>query len=105
MIPRTYAHAYYARELTICALDMRSRSRAPYRGRPASNGKMALYYTEITAKTWISLSKGTKLLLYRKNHARSKLRAFHVKIIVCRPLNLAVGRLLKKMEKRFRITC
>ena len=68
---------------------------------PASNGKMALYYTEITAKTWISLSKGTKLLLYRKDHARSKLRAFHVKIIVCRPLNLAVGRLLKKkkMEK------
>ena len=31
--------------------------------RPASNGKMALYYMEITAKTWISLSKGTKLLL------------------------------------------
>ena len=79
---------------------MRSRSRAPYRGRPASNGKMALYYTEITAKTWISLSKGTKLLLYRKDHARSILRAFHVKIIVCRPLNLAVGRLLKKKKKK-----
>ena len=78
--PRTYAHAYYARELTIiCALDMRSRSRVPYRGRHL-NGKMALYYTEITAKTWISLSKGTKLLLYRKDHARSKLRAFHVKL-------------------------
>ena len=61
---------------------------------------MALYYTEIAAKTWISLSKGTKLLLYRNDHARSKLRAFHVKIIVCRPLNLAVGRLLKKKKKK-----
>ena len=100
--PRTYAHAYYARELTIyiCALDIRSRSRAPYRGRHLINGKMALYYTEIAAKTWISLSKGTKLLLYRKDHARSKLRAFHVKIIVCRPLNLAVDRLLKKKKKK-----
>ena len=48
----------------------------------------------------ISLSKGIKLLLYRKDHARSKLRAFHVKIIVCRPLNLAVGRLLKKKKKK-----
>ena len=27
---------------------------------------MALYYTEIAAKTWISLSKGTKILLYGK---------------------------------------
>ena len=34
--------------------------------------------------TWISPSKGTKLLLYRWDHARSKLRPFHVKIIVCR---------------------
>ena len=42
-----------------------------------------------------------KLLLYRKDHARLKLRLFHVKFIVCRPLNSAVGRLLKKkkMEK------
>ena len=61
---------------------------------------MALYYTEIAAKTWTSLSKGTKLLLYRKDHARSKLWASHVKIIVCRPLNLAVGRLLKKKKKK-----
>ena len=45
---------------------------------------MALYCTEIAAKTWISLSKGTKLLLYRKDHACSKLRPFHAKIIVCR---------------------
>ena len=50
----------------------------------SSNDKMALYYTEIAAKTWISLSKGTQLLLYRKDHARSILRAFYVKIIVCR---------------------
>ena len=70
---------------------------------PASNGKMAVYYTKIAAKTWISLSKGTKLLLYRKDHARSKLRAFHVKIIVCSPLNLAVGRLLKKKKKMEKI--
>ena len=65
------------------------------------NDKMALYYTEIAAKTWISLSKGTKPLLYRKDHARSKLSSFHVKIIVCRSLDLAVDRLLKKkkMEK------
>ena len=60
---------------------------------------MALYYTEIAAKTWISLFKGTELRLYRKNHARSKLRPFHVKIIVYRSLNLAVGRLLKKKKK------
>ena len=88
--------------LCICALDMRSRSRAPYRyrGRHLINGKMALYYTEIAAKTWISLSEGTELLLHRKDHARSKLRAFHVKIIVCRPLDLAVGRLLKKKKKK-----
>ena len=66
----------------------------------SSNDKMVLNYTEIAAKTWISLSKGTKLLLYRKDHARSKLRAFHVNIIVCRPLNLAVGRLLKKKKKK-----
>ena len=83
---RTYAHAYYARELTddIDAPDAI---------------KMALYYTEIAAKTWISLSKGIQLLLYRKDHARSILRAFHVKIIVCQSLNLAVGRLLKKKKK------
>ena len=66
----------------------------------SSNDKMALYYTEIAAKTWNSVSKGTQLLLYRKDHARSILRAFHVKIIVCRSLNLAVGRLLKKKKKK-----
>ena len=88
--PRTYAHAYYAyaRELTLL------------REIGSSNDKMALYYTEITANTWILLSNGTKLLLYRKNHARSILRAFYVKIIVCRALNLAVGRLLKNKKKK-----
>ena len=34
------------------------------------------------------------------DHARSKLRPFHVKIIVCRSLNLAVDRLLKKKKKK-----
>ena len=58
---------------------------------------------EIAAKTWISLSKGTKLRLYRKAHARLKLMPFHVKIIVYRSLNLAVGRLLKKKKKMEKI--
>ena len=31
---------------------------------------------------------------------RSKLRPFHVKIIVYRSLNLAIGRLLKKKKKK-----
>ena len=61
---------------------------------------MAAYYKELAAKTWISPSKGTKLLLYRKDHVRSKLRPFNVKIIDCRFLNLAVGRLKKKKKKQ-----
>ena len=65
-----------------------------------SNDNMAAYYEELAAKTWISPSKGTKLLLYRKDHVRSKLRPFHVKIIDCRFLNLAVGRLKKKKKKQ-----
>ena len=73
-----------------------------YGNRPNRDFLHLLYYTEIAAKTWISLSKGTQLLLYRKDHARSILRAFHVKIIVCRSLNLAVGRLLKKKKKKKR---
>ena len=44
--------------------------------------------------------KGTKLLLYRKDHVLSKLRSFHVKSNVCRSLNLAVGRLWKKKKKK-----
>ena len=35
-----------------------------------SNDNMAAYYKELAAKTWISPSKGTKLLLYRKDHVR-----------------------------------
>ena len=69
-----------------------------------SNDNMAPYYTELAAKTWISSSKGTKLLLYRKDHVRLKLRPFHVKIMVCRSLNFAVGRLLKKKKKMEKIT-
>ena len=57
---------------------------------------MAPYYTEIAANTWISPSKGTKLLL---DHERSKLRLFHVKIMFGRFLYLAVGHLLKKKKK------
>ena len=65
-----------------------------------SNDNMAAYYMELAAKTWILPSKGTKLLFYRKDHVRSKLRSFHVKIIVCRSINLAVGRLKKKKKKQ-----
>ena len=54
----------------------------------------------IVVKTWISPSKGTKLLLHRKNHVRSKLRPFYVKIMVCGSLNLAVDRLLKKKKEK-----
>ena len=64
------------------------------------NDNMAAYDKELAAKTWISPSKGTKLLLYRKDHVRSKLRPFHVKIVVCRSLNIAVGRLKKKKKKQ-----
>ena len=62
-----------------------------------------LTHGKIAAKTWILPSKGTKLLLYRKDHARSKLRPFHVKSMVCRSSNLAVGRLLKKKKKMEKI--
>ena len=49
----------------------------------------AAYYTELAGKSRISPSK----------HVRSKLRPFHVKIIVCRSLNLAIGRFKKKKKK------
>ena len=55
---------------------------------------MAPYYTEIVAKTWISPTEGTKLLLYM---------SISCKIMVCRSLNLAVGRLLKKKKKKKKI--
>ena len=61
---------------------------------------MVPYYTKITVKTWISPSKGMKLLLYRKDHVCSKSRPFHVKCMVYRSLNLAVGRLSKKKKKK-----
>ena len=63
---------------------------------------MAAYYTELPAKTWVSPSKGTKLLLYRKDHVRSKLRPFYAKIIVCRSSNLTVRRLKKKKQQKLR---
>ena len=64
-----------------------------------SNDNMAAYYKELAAKTWISPSKGTKLLLY------TKLRPFYVKIIDCRFLNLAVGRLKKKKKNQKIAVC
>ena len=60
-----------------------------------SNDNTASYYTEITANTWISPSKDTKLM-----YIPLKLRPFHVKIMVCRSLNLVVGYLLKKKKKK-----
>ena len=38
--------------------------------------------------------------MYTKYHARSKMRPLYVKIMVCRPFSLAVGRL--KEEERWR---
>ena len=35
----------------------------------------------------------TRLVLYRKDHARAKRRPLYVKIMVYRPFSLAVGRL------------
>ena len=57
---------------------------------------MALYYTERRLG-----SRFLKVHSFFCIHARSILRAFHVKIIVRRSLNLAVGRLLKKKKMRF----
>ena len=51
-------------------------------------------------RTWILPCKGTRLVLYTKDHARSKMRPLHVKIMVCRPFSLAVGRLKKKKKKK-----
>ena len=42
----------------------------------------------------------TRLVLYTKDHARSKMRPLYVKIMVCRPFSLAVGRLKKKKKKK-----
>ena len=43
--------------------------------------------------------EGTRLVLYTKDRARSKMRPLYVKIMVCRPFSLAVGRLKKKKKK------
>ena len=40
----------------------------------------------------------TRLVLYTKDHARSKMRPLYVKIMVCRLFSLAVGRLKKKKK-------
>ena len=54
---------------------------------------------EIVAKTWISPSKGTKLLLYRKDHVRSKLRPFHVKIMIFRSLKFSCRSFIEGEEE------
>ena len=96
------AHRYRMRTRThiIAEVYTRVRTRSIVGAIGNSNDNMAAYYKELAAKTWISPPKGTKLLLYRKDHVRSKLRPFHVKIIDCRFLNLAVGRLKKKKKKQ-----
>ena len=42
--------------------------------------------------------EGTRLVLYTKDHARSKMRPLYVKIMVYRPFSLAVGCLRKKKK-------
>ena len=44
--------------------------------------------------------EGTRLVLYTKDHACSKMRPFYVKIMVYSPFSLAVGRLKKKKKKK-----
>ena len=47
--------------------------------------------------------EGTRLVLYTKDHAHSKMRPLYVKIIVCRPFSLAVDRLKKKKKKKVKM--
>ena len=53
------------------------------------------FYTEVLTIKWRSITRksqrrlGSRFTKLRKDHARSKLRPFHVKIIVYRSLNLA----------------
>ena len=54
-------------------------------------------------RTWILPCEGTRIVLYTKVHARSKMRLLYVKSMVCRPFSLAVGRLKKKKEKMGKI--
>ena len=44
--------------------------------------------------------EGTRLVLYTKDHARSKMRLLYVKIMVYWPFSLAVGRFKKKKKKK-----
>ena len=44
--------------------------------------------------------EGTRLVLYTKDHARLKMRPLYIKIMVCRPSSLGVGRLQKKKKKK-----
>ena len=51
-------------------------------------------------RTWILPCEGTRLVLYSKDHARSKMRPLYVEIMVCRPYSLAVGCLKKKKKEK-----
>ena len=65
---------------------------APYREGPG--GVTGLHHTHNAP------CEGTRLVLYTKNHARSKMRPLYVKIMVYSPFSLAVGRLKKKKKKK-----
>ena len=73
----TYVRANHARSSTHAALVSGNGSCDVYNYMYYA---IALYYTESQRRLGISISKGTKL---RKDHARLKLRPFHV---VCRSL-------------------
>ena len=47
-------------------------------------------------RTWILPCEGTRLVLYTKEYACSKMRPLYVKIMVYTPFSLAVGHLKKK---------
>ena len=70
----------------------RARARARRIWRPAKRKSQR--------RTWILPCEGTRLVLYTKDHGHSKMRPLNVKIMVCRPFSLAVGRLKKKKKKK-----
>ena len=53
-------------------------------------------------RTWILPCEGTRLVLYTKDHAHSKMSLLYVKIMVYRPFSLAIGHLKKKNKKKKR---
>ena len=64
-----------------------------------------MWYVQCPAKRkspWSLPCEGTRFVLYTKDHARSKMRPLYVKMMVCRPFSLAVGRLKRKKKKKKR---